>query len=64
MRINSNNLVLDYSDNGSGIPLLLIHGYPLSRALWAPQITGLVDAARVLAPDLRGHGGSDPGPGP
>jgi 3-oxoadipate enol-lactonase len=35
----------------------------LSRALWEPQITGLGDVARVLAPDLRGHGGSDPGPG-
>jgi pimeloyl-ACP methyl ester carboxylesterase len=64
MRINLNNLALDYSDSGTGIPLLLIHGYPLSRALWEPQITGLADAARVLAPDLRGHGGSDPGPGP
>jgi 3-oxoadipate enol-lactonase len=64
MRITSNNLEIDYSDNGSGIPLLLIHGYPLSRALWEPQIAGLADVARVLAPDLRGHGGTDPGPGP
>jgi pimeloyl-ACP methyl ester carboxylesterase len=62
MRINSNNLAVDYSDNGSGIPLFLIHGYPLSRALWEPQITGLADVARVLALDLRGHGGSDVGP--
>jgi 3-oxoadipate enol-lactonase len=62
MRINSNNLAIDYSDNGSGIPLLLIHGYPLSRALWEPQVTGLADVARVLALDLRGHGGSDVGP--
>lgn len=36
----------------------------MSRALWEPQVTGLADAARVLALDLRGHGGSDPGPGP
>lgn len=64
MRINANNLALDYSDNGGGIPLLLIHGYPLSRALWEPQVTGLADAARVLALDLRGHGSSDPVPGP
>jgi pimeloyl-ACP methyl ester carboxylesterase len=63
MRINSNHLAIDYSDNGGGIPLLLIHGYPLSQALWEPQITGLADVARVLAPDLRGHGGSDPGLG-
>ena len=64
MRINLNNLAIDYSDNGSGIPLFLIHGYPLSRALWEPQTAGLADVARVLALDLRGHGGSDPGPGP
>jgi 3-oxoadipate enol-lactonase len=64
MRITTNNLALDYFDNGNGIPLLLIHGYPLSRALWEPQIIGLAGVARVLAPDLRGHGGSDPGPGP
>jgi 3-oxoadipate enol-lactonase len=64
MRINSNNLTFDYSDNGSGIPLVLIHGYPLSRALWEPQVTGLADVARVLALDLRGHGGSDSVPGP
>jgi 3-oxoadipate enol-lactonase len=63
MRITLDSLALDYSDNGSGIPLLLIHGYPLSRALWEPQITGLANAVRVLAPDLRGHGGSDFGPG-
>jgi pimeloyl-ACP methyl ester carboxylesterase len=63
MRINSNNLAIDFSDNAGGIPLLLIHGYPLNRALWEPQVTGLADVARVLAPDLRGHGGSDPGPG-
>ena len=64
MRINSNNLAVDYSDNGTGIPLVLIHGYPLSRALWEPQVTGLADVAHVLALDLRGHGGSDSGPGP
>jgi pimeloyl-ACP methyl ester carboxylesterase len=64
MRINLNNLAIEYSDNGSGIPLFLIHGYPLSRALWEPQTAGLADVARVLALDLRGHGGSDPGPGP
>lgn len=36
--------------------LLCIHGFPLDHTLWAPQVTGLADAAQVLAPDLRGFG--------
>jgi pimeloyl-ACP methyl ester carboxylesterase len=52
-----------FEDNGNGIPLLLIHGYPLNRILWAPQLHGLADVARVLAPDLRGHGDSQVMPG-
>ncbi len=51
-------------DVGEGIPLLLIHGYPLGRWLWAPQVAGLSDMVRVIAPDLRGHGDSDALPGP
>jgi pimeloyl-ACP methyl ester carboxylesterase len=38
--------------------LLLIHGFPLDRTLWASQVSGLRDAARVIAPDLRGLGES------
>jgi 3-oxoadipate enol-lactonase len=37
----------------------LIHGYPLDHTLWAAQLRGLSDAARVIAPDLPGFGGSD-----
>lgn len=38
--------------------LLLIHGFPLNASSWSQQISGLSDAAKVLAPDLRGFGGS------
>jgi 3-oxoadipate enol-lactonase len=55
---------LAYDERGTGRPLLFVHGYPLSRAMWAPQWSGLSDAARVLAIDLRGHGESDVLPGP
>ncbi len=48
---------------GRGVPVLFIHGYPLNRKLWAPQITGLAGAGRILAPDLRGHGESEAMPG-
>jgi 3-oxoadipate enol-lactonase len=58
MYIQLGNLSLHYSDQGSGIPLLLIHGFPLNRKLWEDQLSDLSDVARVIAPDLRGHGDS------
>ena len=53
-----------YSAAGAGLPLLFVHGYPLNRRMWGPQLQGLADIARILAPDLRGHGESQPVPGP
>ena len=48
-----------YEDTGgSGTPLLLVHGFPLDRTCWSAQTRGLRDAARVIAPDLRGFGES------
>jgi pimeloyl-ACP methyl ester carboxylesterase len=52
-----------YTDVGRGTPLLFIHGYPLNRHLWEPQVEGLSQEARILAPDLRGHGESQVIPG-
>ena len=56
----SGGLELAYDDVGTGIPLLLIHGWPHSRALWAAQISGLPTLARCLVPDLPGFGDSSP----
>ena len=53
-----NDFLMAFDDIGAGIPLLFIHGYPLSRMMWQPQLEGLSDIARVIAPDLRGHGNS------
>jgi pimeloyl-ACP methyl ester carboxylesterase len=41
---------------GAGPPLILVHGAGGSAALWQPQLEGLADVARVVAPDLPGHG--------
>jgi pimeloyl-ACP methyl ester carboxylesterase len=41
---------------GSGPPLVLVHGAGGSADLWQPQLDGLADVARVVAPDLPGHG--------
>lgn len=49
-----------YEEAGSGIPILFIHGYPLNRRMWQPQIDALSQDAHVIAPDLRGHGDSTP----
>lgn len=45
-------------DTNPRAPLLLVHGFPLDRTLWQPQIDGLRDDARVVAPDLPGFGTS------
>lgn len=53
------DIMMCYEDYGTGTPLLLLHGFPLSKAMWEPQVSGLADIARVLTPDLRGHGSTD-----
>lgn len=50
--------VVGYEERGAGVPLVLIHGYPLNRTIWKAQWEGLADVARVIAPDLRGFGES------
>lgn len=47
-------------DEGGGTPLVLIHGFPLSRGVWEPQVESFRVAHRVVAPDLRGFGTSPP----
>jgi pimeloyl-ACP methyl ester carboxylesterase len=56
---NSTSIHLYYEDHGSGQPVVLIHGYPLSSASWEKQIPALLDAGyRVIAYDRRGFGKS------
>ncbi len=62
MKFTSHGITFEYDDVGNGMPLLLIHGYPLDRSLWRAQIEGLQSVARVVAPDLRGFGQSGDAP--
>jgi len=56
---NSTSIRLYYEDHGSGQPVVLIHGYPLSSASWEKQIPVLLEAGfRVIAYDRRGFGKS------
>jgi pimeloyl-ACP methyl ester carboxylesterase len=60
MTVTVNGLSFHVVDEGAGPPVLLLHGFPDSSALWRHQIPALVDAGhRVIAPDLRGFGESD-----
>ncbi len=63
MHIQANSITMAYDDAGQGQPVLFIHGYPLSRRMWQPQLEALSGDARILALDLRGHGESQTVPG-
>jgi non-heme chloroperoxidase len=56
---NSTDIDLYYEDHGSGEPVVLIHGYPLSGASWEKQIPALLSAGhRIITYDRRGFGNS------
>jgi len=56
---NSGNIELYYEDHGSGKPIVLIHGYPLSGTSWEKQVAALLNAGhRVITYDRRGFGRS------
>jgi non-heme chloroperoxidase len=56
---NTGSIELYYEDHGSGPPVVLIHGYPLSSRAWEKQVPMLIDdGRRVIAYDRRGFGRS------
>ncbi len=56
---NSGAIELYYEDHGSGRPVVLIHGYPLSSRAWDRQVPMLLEAGnRVITYDRRGFGKS------
>jgi non-heme chloroperoxidase len=56
---NSGHIELHYEDHGSGDPIVLIHGYPLSGASWEKQVPELLATGhRVITYDRRGFGKS------
>ena len=58
--VDSGGVRLNVATAGDGPPVLLLHGFPDSWQLWRHQIDALAAAGHlVIAPDLRGFGGSD-----
>ena len=65
MQTELNGIKLAYDEAGKGPAVLLIHGFPLCRKMWRPQMQALAAAGfRVVVPDLRGFGESDSGAKP
>jgi pimeloyl-ACP methyl ester carboxylesterase len=48
---------LTFDDIGRGPAVVLLHAFPLARAMWRPQVEALQGDYRVITPDLRGFGG-------
>ena len=57
--VNGIKLEYLYSGKGKETPVLLLHGYTQTSHMWLPLIAKLDDRRVVIAPDLRGAGGSD-----
>ena len=48
---------IEFEDTDSGVPLLLLHGFPATRHLWSEVAPGLAARGlRVIVPDLVGYG--------
>ena len=50
-------------ERGTGMPVVLLHGFPLDHSMWDNQVEPIAAHDRVIVPDLRGFGGSDVTPG-
>jgi pimeloyl-ACP methyl ester carboxylesterase len=65
MKALINGVTMAYDEEGRGPVVVLIHGFPLNRRMWRPQVTALAGAGyRVITPDLRGFSESDAPDGP
>ena len=58
-KVNIDGINLAYVRRGTGMPLVLIHGYPLDHSIWDQLVPLLEQDFDLIIPDLRGFGESD-----
>jgi pimeloyl-ACP methyl ester carboxylesterase len=58
-KVRLNNVSLYYEAEGTGRPVVLIHGHTLNLRMWDSQVPFLARDHRVIRYDVRGHGRSD-----
>ena len=54
-----NGISIAYERHGKGLPLVLLHGYPLDHSIWKPLVARLEGYFDLILPDLRGFGESE-----
>jgi pimeloyl-ACP methyl ester carboxylesterase len=61
--VRAGQVELHVVEHGRGMPVLLLHGFPLDHTMWDAQVEALGRQWRAIAPDLRGFGASQVSPG-
>ena len=62
--VSVDGITVGYDDEGSGEPLVLVHGHPFDRSMWRPQFEAFSRSGwRVIVPDIRGYGETTVVPG-
>jgi len=64
LTVTVDGVALHYRDEGQGLPVLLLHAFPLSGEAFARQVKALAGRYRFIIPDHRGFGRSGLGQGP
>jgi pimeloyl-ACP methyl ester carboxylesterase len=59
MQIRVNEFSMVYEQKGQGLPVILVHGFPLDHTIWEPTVWEMHSESRIILPDLRGFGLSD-----
>ena len=55
--VETDEVTIRLRHGGSGPPLLLLHGFPQTHAMWSKVAPRLAENYTVVCPDLRGYGG-------
>ena len=56
--INHNNTTIHYKTTGTGLPVVLLHGFAEDSSIWDNQVEYLKNNYQLIIPDLPGSGAS------